>query len=189
MINVMSVTRAILVLFAGLTLVHCGDESECPSTLAICQQDGAIAADAGLGEGQVGADSAGLDGSPAQDQAVVDASLGDDGSGDYVHENVSVAQVAAWIDESAVMTLLDVREPSEYAAGHLSGAINMALGSGVLEKDMDQLPQDRPLVVYCASGNRSDRAATLLTKQGFRPVYDMLGGYGAWLRAGLPVEK
>lgn len=105
----------------------------------------------------------------------------------YVHENVTPQQVKGWLDDGKPLTIVDVREPSEYAAGHVAGALNLAWSSGVLQQQWGTLPRDRPVVVYCHSGNRSDQAATFLAARGMRPVYDM-GAFSGWAGAGYPVE-
>jgi rhodanese-related sulfurtransferase len=77
--------------------------------------------------------------------------------------------------------LIDVREPDEYVAGHVPGAIPMPLSRlGELASD---LPRDRTVYVICASGNRSLRAATALTQAGFTTV-SVAGGTLAWSRSG-----
>jgi len=72
--------------------------------------------------------------------------------------------------------LLDVRTPEEFGAGHLDGAINISVDS--LAARIAELPRDRELVVYCRSGNRSARAASILVGAG-RQVHD-LGPMSAW---------
>jgi len=84
-------------------------------------------------------------------------------------------------------TLLDVRSSGEWASGHPSTAIHIELGEIV--QRMHELPKDKPLVVICASGNRSVMAATKLAKAGFDSVYNFSGGMGAWQSAGLPVKS
>jgi len=83
-------------------------------------------------------------------------------------------------------TLLDVRQPGEWAAGHSGAAVHIPLGE--LSGRMHEIPQDKPVVVICASGNRSAMAATKLAKAGFETVYNFSGGMGAWRGAGLPVS-
>ena len=53
---------------------------------------------------------------------------------------------------------------------------------------MSELPNDRPLIAYCAGGYRSSIAASLLQREGFAQVSEMAGGIAAWESAGLPVE-
>jgi rhodanese-related sulfurtransferase len=49
--------------------------------------------------------------------------------------------------------------------------------------------KDKPVIVYCASGNRSSAAAAVLRKSGFSQVFNLSGGFAAWQQAGLPVQK
>jgi rhodanese-related sulfurtransferase len=74
-----------------------------------------------------------------------------------------------------------VREPAEYAAGHVPGAILMPLGT--LDGRAGQLPRDRTVYVICASGNRSLRAARVLSSAGFDAV-SIAGGTSAWIGSG-----
>jgi rhodanese-related sulfurtransferase len=85
--------------------------------------------------------------------------------------------------------LVDVREESEYAAGHLPGAIH--LGKGVLERDIETKIPDpaTPLVLYCGGGYRSALAADVAQKMGYTNVISMDGGWRAWTEQQLPVEK
>ncbi|MEU2790123.1 rhodanese-like domain-containing protein [Streptomyces sp. NPDC007100] len=78
---------------------------------------------------------------------------------------------------SAQAQLVDVRNPAEYAAGALPGAVNLPLAS--LPGHCATLDPDRPVVLYCRSGNRSVIAAALLEARGFRDVRDISGGYEA----------
>jgi rhodanese-related sulfurtransferase len=73
-------------------------------------------------------------------------------------------------------TLLDVRSAGEWAGGHLEGARHVPVGE--LAGRITELPRDRPVVVYCASGFRSARAATMLAEAGFT-VHD-LGAMDRW---------
>lgn len=84
--------------------------------------------------------------------------------------------------------LLDVREPSEYEAGHIPGAIPMAWNSGVLQEQWTELPTDQPIVVYCASGGRSTRASDFLAEQGLTELLNMTGGFNSYKYvAGAPI--
>lgn len=85
------------------------------------------------------------------------------------------------------VVVVDVREWDEWAAGHLPGARHLPLGT--LRERLDEIPADRPVVVYCQSGNRSTTAASLLQAYGRRPVFGLAGGLTAWREAGLPVER
>lgn len=84
-------------------------------------------------------------------------------------------------------TLLDVRSIGEWKLGHPSKAVHIALGE--INARMQEIPKDKPLVVICASGNRSAVAATKLARTGFDEVYNFSGGMGSWQSAGLPTES
>jgi rhodanese-related sulfurtransferase len=100
---------------------------------------------------------------------------------------------------SADQVLIDVREPAEYATGHLPGAIN--LPRGVLEFQIHAHPAmgsttsqalaatDRPLVLYCLSGGRAALATDSLQQLGFSQVSSLAGGITAWREAGLPLAS
>lgn len=85
--------------------------------------------------------------------------------------------------------IVDVREPDEYATGHLPDARNIPVAKlaeriGELEKF-----KDKPIIVCCASGMRSNKACAELKKQGFEKLFNLNGGIDAWVGAGYPVKK
>lgn len=82
--------------------------------------------------------------------------------------------------------ILDVRQPAEWAAGHVPGAHHIS--GGELPEQLDEVPKDRPVAVYCGSGYRSSVAASLLRRTGHRHVYNVIGGFTAWEAERLPVE-
>ena len=75
-------------------------------------------------------------------------------------------------------TIIDVRSPEEFSAGHLEGAINLDYEGGTLEAELGSLDQEADYIVYCQSGRRSALATTLMTEAGFTEVTD-LGGIDA----------
>ena len=86
--------------------------------------------------------------------------------------------------------ILDVREPGEYAAGHLPGAVNIP--RGLLEFKIDATPefqgkQQAAIVVYCQTGGRSALATQVLNQLGYSGAVSMAGGYKAWAESGLAV--
>lgn len=81
--------------------------------------------------------------------------------------------------------IIDVREPSEWRAAHVPGAIHIPLGE--LEQRLSELPPTRPLVAACRSGSRSADATRLLRERGYDAV-NLAGGMRAWQRARLPIE-
>ena len=92
------------------------------------------------------------------------------------------AAEAARLAGAGEVLLLDVREDDEWQAGHAPQAVHHPLGT----LDADALPDDRPVVAVCRSGNRSGKAAQLLLAAG-RDARNLTGGMQAWAAAGLPV--
>ena len=97
---------------------------------------------------------------------------------------VSVADAAVLRDDGAV--IVDVREPDEWAAGHIPGAILIPLGE--LPSRLGDVPPNRPIVVVCRSGNRSAQGRDILLGAGFRAVTSLDGGMNDWAAAGMPIE-
>ena len=87
------------------------------------------------------------------------------------------------------MILVDVREESEWANGHLPGAIH--LGKGIIERDIETRVPDTSakLVLYCGGGFRSALSADNLQKMGYTNVESMDGGWKGWIVAGYPTQK
>jgi rhodanese-related sulfurtransferase len=104
-------------------------------------------------------------------------------------KEVTVAQAMAAISANPNAVLVDVREESEFAAGHVKGAEH--LSKGVLERDIEKLHpnRDQPLYLYCGGGFRSALAADNAQKMGYTNVYSVAGGWRAFLDAGVPTEK
>ena len=76
------------------------------------------------------------------------------------------------------ITILDVREPAEYAFGHIPGAKSIPLGE--LEQRFDELNRDDDIYVICRTGNRSDIAAQMLSQKGFKKVKNTVPGMTEW---------
>ena len=83
--------------------------------------------------------------------------------------------------------LLDVREPWEFAAGHVPGAVLIPLGE--LEQRVAEVPRDRPVFAICHSGQRSLAAAGFLQALGYRDVVNVDGGTAAWIERGYPLDR
>lgn len=104
------------------------------------------------------------------------------------YKQVNTAQAIQIMNRDDAV-VVDVREDSEVQAGKIKGAKHIPLGQlktrlGELEK-----AKDKPVLVYCRSGNRSAHACHLLTKEGFQDVSNLAGGMMAWESANLPVSK
>ena len=96
---------------------------------------------------------------------------------------IAAADVAARLGE---FTVIDVRNATEWATGHLPGAIHIPLG--YLTDRLADIPTARPIVVQCQSGNRSAVGASILERHGFSNVSNLTGGITAWAAANLPIE-
>jgi hydroxyacylglutathione hydrolase len=103
-------------------------------------------------------------------------------------EQVSVAELSRMLEEREDLQVLDVRRAAEFNAGHAPRASNTPL-SPRLREEATRLDRERPLAIICAGGYRSSAATSLLRPLGFRRLYNVEGGTGAWVAAGYPVEK
>ena len=103
-------------------------------------------------------------------------------------KETNVADVKRRMDAGAKMILVDVREESEWANGHLPGAIH--LGKGIIERDVEgRIPDtSTKIVLYCGGGFRSALSADNLQKMGYTNVESMDGGWKGWLAAGYPTQ-
>ncbi|MCA1648407.1 MAG: MBL fold metallo-hydrolase [Chloroflexi bacterium] len=116
------------------------------------------------------------------------------GEGDYTwamaHDHYNVADLTpaeapAWLQARGAL-VVDVREPAEYAAGHVPGAVSIPQADLALH--LDEIPRDRDVLVVCEGGTRSVRAAKFLRQTGLSRVTNLLGGTSAWRQAGLPTD-
>jgi hydroxyacylglutathione hydrolase len=100
---------------------------------------------------------------------------------------MSVTELKGKLDWHEVL-LLDVREPSEWKEdGYVEGATHIFFAD--LPEKADSLPKDKPIAVICSVGNRSSIACSILERQGFRNVSNVLGGMAAWTNLGYPTKK
>jgi rhodanese-related sulfurtransferase len=101
---------------------------------------------------------------------------------------LSVTDVKAMLDAGTQFHLIDVREESEWANGHLPHARH--LSKGIIERDIEAIIPDRhaEIVLYCGGGFRSALSADNLQKMGYTNIASMDGGWRGWKEANLPVE-
>ena len=85
------------------------------------------------------------------------------------------------------LIIIDVREEKERKAGFLSNDLNIPMGQ--VKAKMDSLDKSKNILVYCKSGTRSDRIADILSKNDFQKVSSLKGGFNAWLKADLPIQR
>ncbi len=104
-------------------------------------------------------------------------------------ETVSCKTLATKQSVGENVFVLDVREPAEYQAGHIEGAVNIPIRT--LAKNLDKLPADKatPIAVVCKSGVRAAYATMSLKMLGYGNVKDVAGGMMGWEKEGLPVTK
>lgn len=104
------------------------------------------------------------------------------------HKTLSPTEAVVLMNDENT-TVIDVREPNEFAEGHIEGARNIPLAK--LSERAAELAshKEQPLIVTCQSGTRSLAAGKQLTKLGFAQVYEMKGGMFAWKDQNLPISK
>ncbi|MFD1040225.1 sulfurtransferase TusA family protein [Virgibacillus byunsanensis] len=91
---------------------------------------------------------------------------------------VDLEELRSKLEGEEDIAILDVREPAEFAFGHILGAINIPLGE--LEDRFEEVNKDKELHVVCRTGNRSDLAAQKLTEKGFKGVKNVVPGMSTW---------
>ena len=85
--------------------------------------------------------------------------------------------------------VLDVRTKKEYREGHIPGSVMIDFTEDDFEQQVAKLDKDKTYLVHCASGGRSARACKKMEQLGFKKLYNLEGGMGAWEKAGKPVQK
>jgi rhodanese-related sulfurtransferase len=102
--------------------------------------------------------------------------------------SITPAEALAMLKGKSPLTVLDVRTDAEYRAGFLAGAKNVDVTRSGFEQAIAKLDKRKPVLVYCAVGGRSAKAARILKDNGF-VVFDLAGGYTAWQQARYPVQR
>jgi phage shock protein E len=91
---------------------------------------------------------------------------------------VTTDELKAALEKKLSWTIIDVRTPEEFAAGHIPGAVNIPLDT--IEKRTNEVPKDKPVVLTCRSGRRSGLAQEILIKAGHQNTRNHLGGFSQW---------
>ena len=99
-------------------------------------------------------------------------------------ERITAGSAAEQLETADPPQLVDVRTAREWDEAHIDGALNLPLSQ--LAERLDELPENRPLIVHCASGYRSAIAESLLRREGLARVANLVGGLSAWTSAQLP---
>ena len=102
-------------------------------------------------------------------------------------EQISIDELQERLAERDPPNVLDVRRPPEWEAGHIPSATHIPLGR--LERESGKLQTAGKIAIICASGYRSSIAASLLEREGFRRVTNVVGGMNAWAQARLPLTS
>jgi hydroxyacylglutathione hydrolase len=100
---------------------------------------------------------------------------------------LSVYDLKDKLEKGEEMVILDVRGDKEWARGHIKGARHIYVGH--LEENLDKVPKDCHVIVYCGTSRRSNIAASILKKHDYHKVYNVLGSMTAWKNAGYDVVK
>jgi rhodanese-related sulfurtransferase len=108
------------------------------------------------------------------------------GLGSAMVTQISVDDLRQLLQSQTDLQVVDVRQPGEYNGGHVPSAVNKPLARVGEHPELDR---NRPTAVICAGGYRSSAASSVLARQGFKKLLNVLGGTGAWIKAGYPVEE
>ncbi len=92
-------------------------------------------------------------------------------------QDITVKEVNSLVENDNYF-LIDVRTEEEYESGHIKGSVNIPVDS--LESKLGKVARDKKIIVYCKLGSRSRRAAKILVDNGFKEVYNMVGGIEEW---------
>ncbi|MEI9961450.1 MAG: rhodanese-like domain-containing protein [Limisphaerales bacterium] len=105
-----------------------------------------------------------------------------------VHE-ITIEEARIQLVQNPKTVLMDVREDSEWNAGHAAEAIH--LGKGILERDLEKMfpDPDTEIIMYCGGGFRSALTCDVAQKMGYRNVHSLIGGYKAMKQSGWPMKS
>ncbi|WP_425391674.1 rhodanese-like domain-containing protein [Ekhidna sp.] len=102
-------------------------------------------------------------------------------------EQIDAEKVVQLVEKG--VTIVDIRTPAEYQSGHIPGVIHIDFLNKVFLDSMQSLNKGEPVIIHCASGGRSAKAAKMLQEAGFDKIYDYSGGFKDWSSRGLKIEK
>ena len=100
---------------------------------------------------------------------------------------ITVHDVAEWLEQGKDVVVLDVREPSEWEDGHIEPALHLPMFEAVSRRA--ELPAGRPVAVLCAGGLRSSTVISALQRHGVGALHNVTGGMSAWVKAGYGVTR
>lgn len=100
---------------------------------------------------------------------------------------ITSREAKALLDKNKNVYLLDVRTAQEYKQAKLSGSVLIPIDE--FERRVNEVPRNRPVLVYCAVGSRSKPVANYLARRGIKEVYNMTDGIVGWYRSGFPISR
>ena len=95
---------------------------------------------------------------------------------------INQVSAAEFKEKSENQTIIDIRTPQEYGQGYIEGAININYFDRSFLDQVSEFDKNKPIFIYCRSGNRTSSASKKLLKLGFTEVYDLQGGIISWAR-------
>jgi phage shock protein E len=103
--------------------------------------------------------------------------------------NITVEDAAKMLKADTNIVVLDVRTPAEFKEGHIKGATNINFQDKEFAKKVAALDKSKTYIIHCQAGGRSGRACEQIKTLDFKNMHHMNQGFGAWSKAGQPVEK
>ena len=103
--------------------------------------------------------------------------------------NVSVEEFSNVMDSLQGEVLIDLRTPDELKLGKIPGAMVIDYFGPDYEPAIQKLDKDKVYMLYCAGGGRSGETAELMSKMGFKRIYNLESGFNGWVKKKMPVEK
>ncbi len=95
---------------------------------------------------------------------------------------ISVDEAKELIKTTENLQIIDVRTPQEFESGNIESALNFNYLDAEFKTKLNELDKSKPTLVYCAVGGRSAKASKLLKEAGFKSIYDLKGGFNAWVK-------
>jgi rhodanese-related sulfurtransferase len=103
------------------------------------------------------------------------------------YRNLMSTEARKLVEQKKNLYLLDVRTQDEFRQAHLKGSVLIPINE--IERRLGEVPRNRPILVLCAVGSRSNLVAGFLSSKGYGEVYNMQDGLMGWYRNGYPIER
>lgn len=103
------------------------------------------------------------------------------------YRNINSTEAKKLVEQKKNIYLLDVRTQDEYRQARMKGGVLIPINE--IERRLGEVPKNRPVLVYCAVGSRSNLVAGFLAGKGYPEVYNMQDGLVGWYRNGYPIER